>query len=491
MKVLYYIFRKITAPIVANLDLVLIWIVLLSAQPMISTESMLSNTHLAPWMMLSLGICAGFRACPLGDGPHPMLTARKNKADKRYRFIATVLIPVVLLYWYLAGRADLFGQETQGFIYAGIGFGILCIAAFFLMLARKHQVTAWNPPGLSAGLMWVAGPVCALLLAAVAGWFDIQEWNSEFASGVGLSLLIGVGFVSISLMLGRVRNLRQRMAAGQRNGQPYFPGLFRLILAFMGPAVGLYLLQQIYLILFHELFDFNQSFVIALHVVGWTAVIWQKPVPIAVYCMLHEVIPHGGIDGKGDTALSFEEAPEGSLRINPLKLRKTRAVHLWKVPVQAARIEDLDDPVRMLWSRPSAPLSSHVMGEACFEPDPITKKPQTEEITIRIRGGSDVSSVGQGDAQTRRLVVLRAFPVPGTSSERHLTTYRWDKRIPQQCIQIMDATTDRISLRSGDLIVLSTEGVARAYEVECGAPVYYYPEMATFRQPQIEDYVKA
>jgi hypothetical protein len=309
--------------------------------------------------------------------------------------------------------------------------------------------------------------------------------------GLGLSLLIGVGFVSISLMLGRVRNLRQRMAAGQRNNQPYVPGLFRLLLAFLGPAIGLYLLQQIELAMFGEMFNFNQSFVISLHVIGWTAVIWQRPVPIAVYCMLHEVIPYGGMDGKGDTALSFEEAPEGSLRINPLKLRKTRALHLWKVPVQAARIEDLDDPVRMLWPRPASPLSSHVMGEACFEPDPITKKPQTDEITIRIRGGSDVSSVGQGDAQTRRLVVLRAFAVPGTKSDAHLTTYRWDKSIPQQCVQIMDATTDRIRLRTGDLIVLSTEGVARAYEVECGAPVYYYPEMATFRQAQIEDYVKA
>ena len=161
------------------------------------------------------------------------------------------------------------------------------------------------------------------------------------------------------------------------------------------------------------------------------------------------------------------------------------------VPVHFSRIEDLDDPVRMLWPRPASPLSSHVMGEACFEPDPITKKPQTDEITIRIRGGSDVSSVGQGDAQTRRLVVLRAFAVPGTKSDAHLTTYRWDKSIPQQCVQIMDATTDRIRLRTGDLIVLSTAGVARAYEVECGAPVYYYPEMATFRQAQIEDYVMA
>ena len=202
-------------------------------------------------------------------------------------------------------------------LYAGTGFGVLCIAAFFLMLARKHQVTAWNPPGLPSIIMWVLGPLLMLTASAAAGWYDIQEWPTSYYDGGGISILIGVGFVSISLMLGKVRNLRQRRAAGRRDGRAYYPGLFRLLLAFFGPIVGLYLLQQLYLLMFGRLFDFNQSFVIALHVVGWTAVIWQRPVPIAVYCMLHEVIPYGGIDGKGDTALSFEEAPEGSLRINP------------------------------------------------------------------------------------------------------------------------------------------------------------------------------
>ena len=388
MKALYYIFRKTTAPLVANLDLVLVWIVLLSAQPIVSTESPVSADHLAAWMMLSLAVCGVIRAVPLGDGPHPMLTARKNKLDRRFRLLATAMVPVVIYNWYMAGRngfewavffkTALFIEPlpqsmVKSMVYAGTGFGVLCVAGFFLMLARKHQVTAWNPAGLSSAIMWTVGPALMLILSAAAGWYDVQEWSSTIHDGVGISVLIGVGFVSISLMLGKVRNLRQRRAAGRRDGRPYFPGLFRLLLAFFGPIIGLYLLQQLYLLMFGRLFDFNQSFVIALHVVGWTAVIWQRPVPIAVYCMLHEVIPYGGIDGKGDTALSFEEAPEGSLRINPLKLRRTRAMHLWKVPVQAARIEDLDDPVRMLWSRPTAPLSTHVMGEACFEPDPITK----------------------------------------------------------------------------------------------------------------------
>ena len=84
---------------------------------------------------------------------------------------------------------------------------------------------------------------------------------------------------------------------------------------------------------------------------------------------------------------------------------------------------------------------------------------------------------------------LARFPVPGTGQNGIWLPIDGTSE-SQQCVQIMDATTDRIHLRSGDLIVVSTEGVARAYEVECGAPIYY-PEMATFRQAQIEDYVKA
>ena len=232
---------------------------------------------------------------------------------------------------------------VKSMVYAGTGFGVLCVAGFFLMLARKHQVTAWNPAGLSSAIMWTVGPALMLILSAAAGWYDVQEWSSTIHDGVGISVLIGVGFVSISLMLGKFETYVNVVRLVDETDDPIF-GLFRLLLAFFGPIIGLYLLQQLYLLMFGRLFDFNQSFVIALHVVGWTAVIWQRPVPIAVYCMLHEVIPYGGIDGKGDTALSFEEAPEGSLRINPLKLRRTRAMHLWKVPVQAARIEDLDDP---------------------------------------------------------------------------------------------------------------------------------------------------
>jgi hypothetical protein len=57
-------------------------------------------------------------------------------------------------------------------------------------------------------------------------------------------------------------------------------------------------------------------------------------------------------------------------------------------------------------------------------------------------------------------------------------------------VQTVDANTQRLLLTNGCVIVLSTEGVARAYELEIGAPVYQLNEAINFRPPQLEDYVK-
>ena len=57
-------------------------------------------------------------------------------------------------------------------------------------------------------------------------------------------------------------------------------------------------------------------------------------------------------------------------------------------------------------------------------------------------------------------------------------------------VQNVDATTETLSIENGAVIVLATEGVARAFEVsEICAPVYRLTEAAGFRPPQLEDYV--
>ena len=110
-------------------------------------------------------------------------------------------------------------------------------------------------------------------------------------------------------------------------------------------------------------------------------------------------------------------------------------------------------------------------------------------MTIRLRGQDDTGTL-KGSARSRRLVVLRPFLEPGESRRSQIKTYIWDRTVPDASIQIVDANTETLTLTNGCVIVLSTEGVARAFEVEIGAPIYELNEAINFRPPQLEDYVK-
>ena len=160
-----------------------------------------------------------------------------------------------------------------------------------------------------------------------------------------------------------------------------------------------------------------------------------------------------------------------------------------RLPVRAGRIEDLDDPVRPLWTRPNRPRDHHVLGDASFEPDPVTRQPQTRVITVRLRAPDDVTTLSGGDIQSRRIVVLRPFPVGDARRGQQSVTYRWDDdRLPPGSIQVVDATTRELQLRDGDVLVLSSEGIARAYAIEIGEPLYTWGPLSTSRPPQVEDY---
>lgn len=56
---------------------------------------------------------------------------------------------------------------------------------------------------------------------------------------------------------------------------------------------------------------------------------------------------------------------------------------------------------------------------------------------------------------------------------------------------MVDASTTELRLRDGDILILSTEGVARAFELEIGAQVLDRAEFGHQRPPQLEDYVGA
>ncbi|MEC7983866.1 MAG: hypothetical protein VX278_01800, partial [Myxococcota bacterium] len=189
----------------------------------------------------------------------------------------------------------------------------------------------------------------------------------------------------------------------------------------------------------------------------------------------------------------YYQPPEGALRIDPLRIKRVRSIHPWLVQVKASRVPEFDDPIKPLWAYRQPPQSFHLLGNAAFEPDPVTNQEQWNEITIRLKGSEDVGAVSSGAASNKKLVVLKPFLKPGLLGRfrrNSVTTFRWDESVPEGTVQTVDATTESLSIEDGSIIVFATEGVARAFEVEIGAPVYTFVEAARFRPPQIEDYVK-
>jgi hypothetical protein len=305
-----------------------------------------------------------------------------------------------------------------------------------------------------------------------------------------VSAFVGLQMFGIGLLADRPQTHRQRRAAGRRDGRRYAAQRFRFVLAAIGPSGGLLLL-----LLLHELLigtvEFEQAVVIALHLLAWAGVLFPLPMPIAVSCVLHEVVPYGGHDpgAKGTDGQTFDRPPEGALRINPILIRRLRVMHHWLVWVRDPRIEELDDPIRPLWPRRPPPMSHHVLGDATFEPDPRTQQPQWHTVTVRLKNQQDVSQLHEFNAQQRRMVVLRAFPGLFAGLRRGLRTYRWERSVPAETRQVVDATTTRLYLRDGDILVLSTEGVARAFELEIGGPLYDLARFGHQRPPQLEDHV--
>ena len=236
---------------------------------------------------------------------------------------------------------------------------------------------------------------------------------------------------------------------------------------------------------------FELAFVPAAFVVAWAGVVWTKPVPIAVTCLLHEIMPAGGGDKAiSTTATPFDETPEGALRINPLQIKRILSTHPWLVPVKASRVPELDDPIRPLWPRREPPVAYHVLGGASFEPCAYTNREQWDEITVRLKGSDDVGALSGSAGTNRSIVVMKPFLKPGTPRKKRITTYRWEKSVWEASVQHVDSTTESLSIENGSVIVLATEGVARAFEVEIGAPVYRLPDASGFRPPQLEDYVE-
>lgn len=468
----------LTRLFVTNSDLLLVWIVLLVAQHWVPVTHELGRDDLGPWLMVSLSAVALLRAERFGNGPHPMLTPRISDFDFWIQRVAYAASPWVLLFVYDAARlrsTEILGRAV-----------VLGLAAMVAMAAGGvHGQTAWNPDRRAPVLPFAIGGVGTFGAVGGAGYLAGLSPAGAYR-GITLAVLVGVAFLTVGLLAGRVQNHRQRKAAGRKDGKPYRIAMFGAFLAAAGPfsslAVVFFVLPNL---------SFEQAYVAALLVVVWAGIVWPPQSPLMVACVLHEVLPTGGADPvPAGQANAFDTPPEGALRFNPMQTRRTLVMHPWLVPVKSSRIAELDDPIRPLWPVAPPRLTNHLFGDASFEPDPVTKLDQWDVITVRMRSQEDTATMG-GDAKSRRIVILRPFPAPGTSAAPRLATYRWDQEVPDQAIQVLDATTQTATLRNGDVILLSSEGVATAFEVEIGAPVYRAVDATSFRPPQLEDYVGA
>lgn len=481
MNVLLRFPRRVAAKIRQNIGLVALFWVMVVAQALVPVGHMLGRADLLPWIMATLSAAVLLRVRGVGEGPHPQLSRPPARLDGTIRSLALGALPWVLLLAYDGVR--LRSEEAL----VGVGLGLFGLLLFFRGSSRFGR-TAWNPGVVSIPVLVIGLSLLGVLLAGGLGWFARAEGPTAFSKWTRPAL-VGLAFLAVSIGSSHPRDLSQRLRAGRRDGSPYRVALFRPGLALLGPAVGLWLL----LVLLEERWsngvDFSLGFVGSLHVVAWAAVLWPRPEPVAVGCLLHEVVPAGGADPVPElTALPFDRPPSGALRLNPLHVRRTRSLHPWLVPVRAARIDSFDDPIRPLWPPRTAPAPQHILGNAGFELDPRTQRPQYDTITLHLRSREDMTTVAGGEAQTRRIYVLRAFPPTGGGRRSGRRTYRWDEPVPTSTLVVVDASTETVELTTGSILILSTEGVARAYEVEIGRPIYAWEQPEEFRPPQLEDY---
>ena len=473
----------------SNLDLLILWILLIAIQPLVSVDHLLARPDLVPWLMFGLAGAVVLRGRRYGDGPHTSLTKRYSSTGAILSKAGMVGSLLALVWWYDVGMAwDVIRTQSVGWVDLLVRpIGVTIATLLAIRLSKSHEQTAWNPHGVSSASIWFVGTLSIVLMAVGIG--RLEKLNPSFHSE---SLLLGVAFLTVGLIVGRAQHLRQRLAAGTKDNRSYRPALFNYLFSSLGSALGLWALYFIQDQMgLGDQVTFELAFVPAAFVVAWAGVVWTKPVPIAVTCLLHEIMPSGGGDKAiSTTATPFDETPEGALRINPLQIKRILSTHPWLVPVKASRVPELDDPIRPLWPRREPPVPYHVLGGASFEPCPFTNQEQWDEITIRLKGSDDVGSLSGSAATNRSIVVMKPFLKPGTPRKKRITTYRWEKPVWEASLQHVDATTESLSLENGSVIVLATEGVARAFEIEIGAPVYRLPEAAGFRPPQLEDYVE-
>ena len=484
-------FRLLFAQLYEDRDLLLAWTLLLAVMPLVDPASPLGGDDFVWWSTLTVSIATTLRGRALGEGPHPALTPQRSFIGGLAQRVAMGLTPWALLAWAELGRGDAGPLDPA---VSALGATALTLALVGLRwLSWQEGRTAWTPQSSVSPL------TLALLLGSllpVAAW-SLGRFAASAPPGLGGTTLagglMGLGLLSAGLFAGRIEHWLQRRAARVESAA-WRPSGFRFGLALFGPPAGLGLagLAHAADLTGSLTLGPEQGYIVSLYGLAWARVLWPRPLPLARTVLLHEVVPTGGVDARLEAvaARSFAEVPTGSLRISPLRLRRTRAVHPWVVPVIRPGLAAQESPLASPWPTPQPPTPMHALGEARFEPDPVLGHAQLDEITLRIPAQTERRTEALREAGgTRRILVLRAFP-EGGDTQTTGPTYAWDDPLPAKSVQVIEPGVVRASLRDRDVILIAAGGRARLYEVELGSTVTDPFLFELGRAPQLEDYVQ-
>lgn len=477
-------------------DLIAVWVLLLSAQPLVPPDSLLGREGLLPWAALTLSVAAALRGRALGAGPHPALPPQRTWLGGLLLRVAGALVPWALLAWALAG-AELAGLPAQGALILAPALTAALVGLRWATWGEGR--TAWQPASAVQELLYAVATNGVVVLGALwLGWFQ-QALGGLLPGLLVLGAWLGLALLGVGVLLDHPRDRSQRRAAGlqaapgQRRA-PWTPNLLPYALALLGPLSGALLVWLAQTMLEAERWrepTFTQAFVLSLYGLAWARVLWPRALPLARTVLLHEVIPAGGREAAAlpGRARPFGAPPDGALRIHPLELRRTRVVHPWVVPVVQPSVASAGLPPASPWPTPPTPSTQHVLGHARFELDPQLERAQMERITIRFTHRVPAEGGATGHGHVQRIVVLRAYP-EGVGQARMQPTFTWDEPLPADSVQIIDNRTAEATLEDGDIILIASGGRGWLYEVELGVGLED-PFLLEFgRVPQLEDYVQ-
>lgn len=474
-------------------DELLCWIFLLMLAPLIPRASLLGDPELLAYLVLTLMLGLGLRQRGLLPMPHRALPLVSSRWGALGAWVSALLVPLALLLLGEAVRSSALGIGQAGQLWV-VTLGLWGLVLGCAVLAGRAELTAWAPEGLMPTLLLcgflllAVGPIIGLeLVAATVPTLELSWLRSGF--------LVGGAFLLAGTLPYPPRNLGQALRSLEQLA-PVTTWLGRLrqlarvaglpILAWAVPVLGVSLVRLLAVMVFPEL-GFGAAPLTSLLVLLLIGAFFTRPTPVAISCLFREVLSkHGDEPDDAIRASDFADHPEGALTFNPLEVKRTGRMHPALFPVDTDRLTQLDQAQARLWPEAEKPNQNQIFGLAAFEPEGGV--PQWKTLTIHKASRELLSWKSESQARLQRMLILRPFSSGWFKLKTSVFDHEGD-RFPGQ-MQSMADPSPVMTLKTGDVVVLSIGGLIRAYEFEICGPLYPGDPLATERMPILEDYLE-